>query len=91
MPETNADAEIEALQVVIDALEPLDDDARSRVVEYTLKRLGDREASAGDFRTCDASTEATRYPFSARREAAVVRRGNGRTGRLLPLRGGATR
>ena len=45
MPETNADAEIEALQVVIDALEPLDDDARSRVVEYTLKRLGMRELS----------------------------------------------
>jgi hypothetical protein len=45
MPQANADAEIRALQVVIDALEPLDDDARSRVIDYTLKRLGIREIS----------------------------------------------
>jgi hypothetical protein len=45
MPQTNADAEIGALQVVIDALEPLDDDARSRVLDYTMKRLGMRDLS----------------------------------------------
>lgn len=46
MPQANGDAEIRALQVVIDALQPLDDDARSRVVEYTLKRLGMHDLSA---------------------------------------------
>jgi hypothetical protein len=46
MPQANADAEIGALQVVIDALEPLDDEARSRVIDYTLKRLGMREISS---------------------------------------------
>lgn len=45
MAQANTDAEIQALQVVIDALEPLDDDARSRVLDYTLKRLGMREIS----------------------------------------------
>ena len=41
MPEI--DAEIHAIQAVIDALEPLDDDARGRVLEYTLRRLGMRD------------------------------------------------
>jgi len=45
MPEANGDGEIRALQVVIDALQPLDDDARSRVLEYTLKRLGMHDLS----------------------------------------------
>jgi hypothetical protein len=45
MPQTNADAEIRALQAVIEALEPLDDEARSRVLNYTLRRLGMRELS----------------------------------------------
>lgn len=45
MPQTNADAEIGALQAVIEALEPLDDEARSRILDYTLKRLGMRELS----------------------------------------------
>jgi hypothetical protein len=45
MPQTNADAEIRALQAVIEALEPLDDEARSRVLDYTLRRLGMRELS----------------------------------------------
>jgi hypothetical protein len=45
MPQTNADAEIRALQAVIEALEPLDDEARNRVLDYTLKRLGMRELS----------------------------------------------
>jgi hypothetical protein len=45
MPQGNGDAEIRALQVVIDALEPLDDEARGRVLEYTLKRLGMRDLS----------------------------------------------
>jgi hypothetical protein len=46
MPQTNADTEIRALQAVIEAtLEPLDDEARSRVLDYTLRRLGMRELS----------------------------------------------
>jgi hypothetical protein len=45
MPQANADAEIRALQALIEALEPLDDEARSRVLEYTLKRLGMRDLS----------------------------------------------
>lgn len=45
MPQTNADAEIRALQAVIEAMEPLDDEARSRVLDYTLKRLGMRDLS----------------------------------------------
>jgi hypothetical protein len=42
----NADAEIRALQVVFDALEPLDAAARSRVLDYTLKRLGMHDVSS---------------------------------------------
>jgi hypothetical protein len=37
------DAEIRALEAVYEALQPLDDEARNRVVDYTLKRLGMRE------------------------------------------------
>jgi hypothetical protein len=46
MAENERDAEIRALEVLIDALEPLDDDARARVLEYTLRRLGMREMPA---------------------------------------------
>jgi hypothetical protein len=45
--EAQGDAEIRALEAVFDALQPLDDEARSRVVEYTLKRLGMRELPSG--------------------------------------------
>lgn len=53
------DAEIRALQVLLEALEPLDEDARNRVLDYTLKRLGMREISApsvteSHFRSDDA-------------------------------------
>jgi hypothetical protein len=37
------DAEITALEALIAALEPLDDAARARVLEYTLRRLGMHE------------------------------------------------
>src|SRR5690242_1256699 len=40
------DAEIRALEAVFAALNPLDDEARSRVLDYTLKRLGMREVPA---------------------------------------------
>jgi hypothetical protein len=40
------DSEIHALETVIQALEPLSDDARGRVLEYTLRRLGMRELPA---------------------------------------------
>ncbi|MGH3010026.1 MAG: hypothetical protein ACRDLM_11560 [Gaiellaceae bacterium] len=46
MPESSADAEIRALQAVYDALEPLDDEARGRVLDYTLRRLGVRDLSS---------------------------------------------
>jgi hypothetical protein len=45
MAQTSGDAEIRALQDVIAALEPLDAEARNRVLDYTLKRLGMREVS----------------------------------------------
>jgi hypothetical protein len=45
MPQSNVDAEIRAIQAVIDALEPLDVEARSRVLDYTLKRLGMHDLS----------------------------------------------
>jgi hypothetical protein len=44
--QTSRDAEISALEVVIEALEPLDQDARSRVLEYSLRRLGMQELPA---------------------------------------------
>jgi hypothetical protein len=47
MAETPRDAEIQALEVLIAALEPLDDDARARVLEYTLRRLAMRELPVG--------------------------------------------
>lgn len=54
MPRAEGDNEIRALKAVFDALQPLDDDARSRVLDYTLKRLGMRElpttGTAGDTR-----------------------------------------
>jgi hypothetical protein len=43
MADAQGDAEIRALEAVFDALHPLDDEARNRVLEYTLKRLGMRE------------------------------------------------
>ncbi|MFL5872740.1 MAG: hypothetical protein ACJ75T_04570 [Solirubrobacterales bacterium] len=36
----SGDTEIAAIEQVIEALDPLDDDARSRVLEYAFKRLG---------------------------------------------------
>ena len=45
MAETSTEAEIRALQEVIKALEPLDEEARNGVLDYTLKRLGMREVS----------------------------------------------
>jgi hypothetical protein len=43
---TGRDSEITALETVIQALEPLSDDARGRVLEYTFRRLGMRELPA---------------------------------------------
>src|SRR4051812_25698829 len=42
MPEAHDDLEINALQALIQALEPLYEDARQRVVDYTMRRLGMR-------------------------------------------------
>jgi hypothetical protein len=55
----DGDAEIRALQVVIDALEPLDDEARSRVFEYTLKRLGMRDLSTSSAAATSTQEEPT--------------------------------
>jgi hypothetical protein len=55
MPQANGDAEIEALQAVIDALQPLDDEARNRVLEYTMRRLGMRELPAPSLTTAQPS------------------------------------
>jgi hypothetical protein len=40
MPSVAGDAEIQALEQVIGALDPLDQEARARVLDYTFKRLG---------------------------------------------------
>lgn len=40
MPSASGDAEIQAIEQVIQALEPLEGDARDRVLEYAFKRLG---------------------------------------------------
>jgi hypothetical protein len=40
MPSTSGDSEIQAIEQVIGALDPLDADARTRVLEYAFKRLG---------------------------------------------------
>jgi hypothetical protein len=64
MPQANPDAEIQALQAVINALEPLDDDARSRVLEYTMRRLGMRELPS-------ASSIAAPLPESPASEAPL--------------------
>src|SRR4051794_6400136 len=44
--DTGRDAEISAIEALIGALEPLDDAARARVLEYTLRRLGMHELPA---------------------------------------------
>lgn len=44
MSSTAGDAEIQAIEQVIAALEPLDQEARARVLDYTFKRLGIAEA-----------------------------------------------
>jgi hypothetical protein len=64
MPQANADAEIKALQVLIEALEPLDDDARSRVLEYTLRRLGMRDLSTSAAASVAATPEPTGEPVA---------------------------
>jgi hypothetical protein len=74
MPQQNADAEIRAIQVVIDALEPLDDDARSRVIDYTLKRLGIRELSTvSPVVMPPAETSADEAPPSGERQITDIR------------------
>jgi hypothetical protein len=74
MPQQNADAEIRALQVVIDALEPLDDDARSRVIDYTLKRLGIRELStASPVLIPPADASASEAPPSVESQITDIR------------------
>jgi hypothetical protein len=40
MSSDSGDSEIRAIEQVIGALEPLDEDARERVLEYAFKRLG---------------------------------------------------
>lgn len=40
MPENGADQELKAIQAVIAALTPLDQEARSRAIDYVFKRLG---------------------------------------------------
>lgn len=40
MPSSSGDAEIGAIEQVIKALDPLDADARTRVLDYAFKRLG---------------------------------------------------
>lgn len=39
MTESNHDTELEAIQKLISALEPLDQDARTRVIDYVFRRL----------------------------------------------------
>lgn len=46
MAEVERDQEIAAIEALVTALEPLSDDARARVLDYTLKRLGMREVPA---------------------------------------------
>jgi hypothetical protein len=48
MSASTGDAEIGAIEQVIGALEPLDDQARSRVLEYAFKRLGIDEIGIGE-------------------------------------------
>jgi len=59
---TDVDSEIRALQVVIEALEPLDDAARSRVIEYALKRLGMRDLSTSAAAASSASPTPSEEP-----------------------------
>lgn len=46
MPSASGDVEIQAIEQVIQALEPLEGDARDRVLEYAFKRLGIAEPSS---------------------------------------------
>jgi hypothetical protein len=46
MPSTSGDTEIGAIEQVIHALEPLDDAARERVLDYAFKRLGITESAS---------------------------------------------
>jgi hypothetical protein len=66
MSQAEGDAEIRALETVHEALQPLDDEARNRVLEYTLKRLGMRELTA------PAAAPVTR-PRAAEPESPVSR------------------
>ena len=67
MAQANPDAEIQALQAVINALEPLDDDARSRVLEYTMRRLGAGCAAA----IADAEADR-RHPFAREDTVSLI-------------------
>jgi hypothetical protein len=49
------DAEIDAMQALFVALLPLDDDARSRVLEWAAKRFGLRMSSSGQRRGPESS------------------------------------
>jgi hypothetical protein len=72
MPQTNADAEIQAIQSVIKALEPLDDAARNRVLDYTLKRLGMHELSTLSSLSGHASEASRQTELEAHKPAQVM-------------------
>jgi hypothetical protein len=73
MAEVEPDAEIAAMNVLVKALDPLDDDARARVLDYTLKRLGMREVvSSSSLATPTLSEVIEQLPVAFAPAAAVV-------------------
>lgn len=62
--ETERDAEIAALEATITALRPLDDEARARVLEYTLRRLGMHELPATALASTPVASELPDSPVS---------------------------
>jgi hypothetical protein len=64
MPSSSGDAEIGAIEQVIKALDPLDTDARTRVLDYAFKRLGIEglDSSSGQQRPLESQTPDLRDP-----------------------------
>lgn len=59
MPARTPDQELQAIEALIAALEPLDSEARSRVVSYAFSRLGLRASSALSLPTSSPQSSPT--------------------------------
>ena len=71
-PGSDFDAELDAIRAVFAALEPLNREARDRVVSFAFRRLGISVAAEPELVSLGAAQITGGSPFSGRRTPAVM-------------------